>query len=177
MNPQVYSESEIRKKLKKSLKKLREKDKYLLDIAVNERTITHRLAMYIQELFPDWHVDCEYNRDGMDKKALLTLFININSDDLDAKTVFPDIIIHERGEDNNLLVIEVKKKCNNDQLKDKDLKKLNAYKNELKYKHIAFLCFNLSENSFDDSSESFFDLRLNSELNEIRGEQNSLNFN
>ena len=27
----------------------------------SERSIVHRLAMYLQKLFPDYHVDCEYN--------------------------------------------------------------------------------------------------------------------
>lgn len=37
-------------------------DGYLLVNDVHERSITHRLGMYYQALFPHWDVDCEYNK-------------------------------------------------------------------------------------------------------------------
>lgn len=49
-------------KISSGLDTLKQTDGYLLGIDVNERAITHRLGMHYQELFPDWHVDCEYNR-------------------------------------------------------------------------------------------------------------------
>ncbi len=52
-------------------------------------------------------------------------FPHIAPDDLEAKTVFPDIIVHKRGTTKNLLVIEVKKK---DGGKDtKDIQKLKIF--------------------------------------------------
>lgn len=38
------------------------RDSYLLVQDIHERTITHKLAEYYQQLFPDWNVDCEYNK-------------------------------------------------------------------------------------------------------------------
>jgi len=52
----------LRTKVANAISCLLEIDSYLLEIDVNERTITHRLAMYLQEEFEDWDVDCEYNR-------------------------------------------------------------------------------------------------------------------
>lgn len=49
-------------KISRGLKDLIEADDYLLHIDINERTITHRLGMHYQALFPTWHVDCEYNK-------------------------------------------------------------------------------------------------------------------
>lgn len=49
-------------KIRAGLKRLFIDDDHLLKENINERSITHRLAMYYQEHFPDWHVDCEYNR-------------------------------------------------------------------------------------------------------------------
>ncbi len=52
----------IKQKIRTSLKKLREHDNTLLEINVNERTISHKLAEYIQNGFLEFSVDCEYNR-------------------------------------------------------------------------------------------------------------------
>ena len=94
------------------LLKLKKNDWKLLKSDVNERSITHKLAIYLQENFPNFDVDCEYNRDGLDPKMLNLPVSNILDNDTEAKTVFPDIIIHERGTKNNILVIEVKKSSN-----------------------------------------------------------------
>ncbi len=52
------------------VRQLLQSDAYLLRVDVNERAIAHRLAIYVQNAFPDWHVDCEYNRDGHDPKEI-----------------------------------------------------------------------------------------------------------
>ena len=82
----------------------------------NERSITHRLAVYLEKRLgvPDWNIDCEYNRKGNDIKRLERKIPieSVRPSDLEGKTVFPDIIIHKRGvcnKDSNLIVIEVKK--------------------------------------------------------------------
>ena len=56
------TKDEIKGIIKCCLQKLRKLDKDLLDINVNERTITHKLAEYLQKHFPEFNVDCEYNR-------------------------------------------------------------------------------------------------------------------
>jgi len=116
-------------------------DNYLFTCDLNERSITHKFAEHLQREFPDWNVDCEYNRDHHDPKRLdLPPRHDISSDDLHAKTVFPDIIIHKRGTDQNFVVIEVKKSSNpeND---DWDLAKLAAFKNQLRYEIAMFFRF------------------------------------
>ncbi|WP_085866193.1 hypothetical protein, partial [Klebsiella pneumoniae] len=72
-------------------------DHDLLSIDANERSITFRFAMYLQLSFPGWNVDCEYNRDGVEPKRLRHLELYPDSEDVEAKTVFPDVIVHRRG--------------------------------------------------------------------------------
>ena len=45
-------------------------DGYLLLNDANERSITHKLAEYIQLLMQGWNVDCEYNKHGKNVKRL-----------------------------------------------------------------------------------------------------------
>lgn len=111
----------------------------LLRNDVNERSITHRLASYLQELFPEWNVDCEYNRHHDQTKKLVKYRRRIAKvTDTNGISVFPDVIVHKRMTDSNLLVIEVKKSTNNDPDKF-DLEKLAAFKEELHYQHALFL--------------------------------------
>lgn len=112
-----YEFNDIKRKVKSSINKLKEYDSFLLKENVNERSITHKLAEYLQQEFKDWNVDCEYNRmvngDSNDPKTIHIPVKDIKSNDTEAKTVFPDIIIHNRTKRENLVVIEVKKKLNN----------------------------------------------------------------
>lgn len=52
--------------------------------------------------------------------------------------VYPDIIVHRRRTETNILVIELKK-TSNPETKDKDLLKLAAYRRDLGYLHALFL--------------------------------------
>jgi hypothetical protein len=126
--------------LNKAVEILIEKDSFLLEKDLNERSITHRLAMYLQQLLPNYDVDCEYNRNHENPKRL-KLFSNDGNlpvNDTDGKTVFPDIIVHKRGTDTNILAIEVKKTTSNtDDSHDKE--KLKEFKNELNYQNVCFL--------------------------------------
>ena len=93
------------------------RDIQLMQEGRSERAVAHRLAVYLEDRFPRWHVDCEYNRQGTansygarEKKSvspgrgLPGPPGNPSSVDID-----PDIIVHQRGPDGpNLLVIEVK---------------------------------------------------------------------
>lgn len=133
--------SEIENKVNKSIRLLLKNDSFLLENNVNERTISHKFAEYLQQEFKEWHVDCEYNR-NFDKPKELKLPKNgINWDDTEAKTVFPDIIVHIRNTDNNLLVIEVKKSNSSvDEIIDKT--KLIAFtKDPYSYKFGLFIKF------------------------------------
>lgn len=133
------SESEVRSKIIAAIRHLHKNDQYLLDHDLNERSIAFRLALYIQQEFAGWNVDYEYNRMSGDfiKKLedIAGTFNNITGN------VFPDIIIHIRGSDNNLLVIEVKKNPSTPTEDKYDTKKLNVFKKELGYQFIAFIKF------------------------------------
>jgi hypothetical protein len=88
-----------------------EAESELLRVGANERSLTHKLAEHLQREFADWNVDCEYNRLEYAIKRLPPAE-NISSDDVEGRTIFPDIIIHRRTKRDNLLVIEVKKSTN-----------------------------------------------------------------
>jgi hypothetical protein len=130
--------------VKQAIDMLFTNDIFLLENDVNERTITHKLAEYIQGAFENWHVDCEYNKNYQNSELLQkNLLLPRNSkkvdiDDLEAKTVYPDIIVHGRGTDSNLLVMEVKKSTSTQSI-DFDTLKLHQYKKELHYKYALFL--------------------------------------
>lgn len=103
----------MREKVFYALNKLKQKDHLLLKVDVNERTISHKLAEYLQEEFSKLSVDCEYNRHGGITKILDVPKDHINWDDTESKTIFPDIVVHDRIiDDENLLVIEIKKSSN-----------------------------------------------------------------
>lgn len=107
-----FSEDDVRDRINDAIRLLQRRDAYLLEHDANERSITHRLAIYVEGQFPGWDVDCEYNRDGADPKRLPRAQ-TVQTDDDQGRTVYPDIIVHKRGRNNdpgsNLLVIEVKK--------------------------------------------------------------------
>ncbi len=111
-------------------------DQYLLKFHLNERTISHRFALYLQQRLPDWKVDCEYNRNLDEVKTLELPKDGISWDDTEAKTVFPDIIVHRRGSGPNLLVIEMKKAGLSAHF---DHQKLHAYKSNLSYSYACFI--------------------------------------
>jgi hypothetical protein len=129
---------EIVNKLNLALEKLLKNEKEIILSDVNERSLSHRLAIYLQEHFEDWDIDCEYNRDYDLPKQLVINSRNHSSDDIHARTVFPDIIIHKRGTDKNLLVLEMKK-TSNPESDDFDMMKLNAFRKQLKYQYAVFV--------------------------------------
>ena len=121
-----------------ALRRMYEADAYLLKVDANERTITARLASYLQGELLDWDVDCEYNRDGVDPKRIKHIEIYPNQEDTHAQTVFPDIIAHRRGTSQNYMALEVKKSSNTAS-RDNDHDKLRGYKADLNYEYALFL--------------------------------------
>jgi len=117
---------QVAEKVSKALDSLLSNDRHLLECDVNERAITHRLAVYLEPLFPGWHVDCEYNRDGHEVKVL------------SGAPRIPDIIVHQRGTPRNLLTIEVKK-SNSHYSREDDREKLLALQQQLGYRNALFL--------------------------------------
>ena len=130
---------DVAEHVRTSLKRLIAKDADLFEADANERSISHRLAIYLEEEFQGWNVDCEYNRDGHEPKRLQLNPETIQSDDEQGTTVYPDIIVHQRGKPKNHLVLEIKK-CNGGSC-DKGLRKLRALRKELGYTFALFLRF------------------------------------
>lgn len=114
---------------------LLDRDAYLLWADVNERTVTHRLAIYVEQAFPGWDVDCEYNRDGHDPKEIA---FGSGDDAEHGSRVFPDVIVHKRGTTENLVVFELKK-SNNPESDARDFEKLRGYCQQLGYQHGVFV--------------------------------------
>lgn len=132
----------LRKKVLDALNELRENDHQLLEVDVNERSISHKLAEYLQKKF-ELCVDCEYNKHGKKPKRMFREYGDVGYEDTTGKTVFPDIVIHKRGVDtDNLLVIEIKKSSNNIP-RDFDKEKIIAYGKEIDYKFGLFLEINV----------------------------------
>lgn len=128
-----------------------ENDAFLLTAEVNERSITHKFAEYLRDIFGcNWHIDCEYNRYGTDSKKIIEEIEQIvgketTTSETKTKTVFPDIIIHKRGSNGpNLLVIEAKKNATKTE-SNKDKKKLLKIKQQYGYTFAVFLNFKTIE--------------------------------
>ena len=119
------SEGVVQARVYKAFDILLIKDRLLFEYAVHEQTICGRLAMYLQELFPCYHVDVEYNLDGNHTKRLA------------GDAVRPDIIVHRRGNNaSNILAMELKKGPVDPGDECRDHVKLRGYREELGY-HFA----------------------------------------
>ncbi len=104
----------IERHLNAAISRVIECDSVLLEDCTGERCIAHRLAVYLEDEFRGWHVDCEFNRQGA-KGARGTKRVSASADlpesrpGQSTKDVTPDIIVHmRRRDDRNLLAIEVK---------------------------------------------------------------------
>lgn len=100
------------------------RETYLLDRDLGERTLTHRFAVHIERHFSGWEVDCDYNRLG-ERNMRLPKGTIVSTDDPLGKSVYPDVVVHQRDIPNNLLAIEVRKASNHQPI-EHDLHKLKA---------------------------------------------------
>lgn len=100
------------KVLSECLETMLNRDRYLLENDVHELTLSTKLACYLachyeSKQWWSYNVDCEYNRNYNNPKKLKSIS--------DKNGVRPDIIVHKRwNNDNNLLVIEIKKDSNSE---------------------------------------------------------------
>ncbi|PKN33212.1 MAG: hypothetical protein CVU61_14440 [Deltaproteobacteria bacterium HGW-Deltaproteobacteria-19] len=153
MEPNCLSYYE--EKIKISLRKLYEKDFHLIVNDLNERTIAHRLACYIQEQFDEYNVDCEYNGNAEhpDRRKLIDIMTRQGQTfyDEEEHCVYPDIIVHKRKvNEYNELIIEMKKSTNTKCLFDYD--KLIFYTDKYRntyypYKYGCFIKITTSNNN------------------------------
>lgn len=143
------TKDEIHTRIKLGLYMLVHNDRYLMEKDLHERTITHKLANYYEKLFRDWDVDCEYNKNVDVAKA-------IHNEHHGCHNIFPDIIIHRRGNnDSNLAVIELKKTTNdNEDGRKNDISKLSELvKGPYNYKYAYSIDIPTGDNFAGASTE------------------------
>lgn len=167
---------------------LQTSDTWLLKNDLSEQSISNRIAFHLDPLFADFNVDCEYNGDierENNRKAISILKEELQqfgllrvkeASDLEKefinRAVFPDIIIHRRGtNENNLCILEIKKSTssvnyNYDFIKLRSYTS-NHYDNNLKYQLGIFVeavidkqnpSFNLK--FYKDGQEIFIDQQV-----------------
>src|SRR5258706_13572449 len=120
-------QAEMQAELDKVLDALHEfyaRETHLLEKDLGERTLTHRLAVHLEKQFPGWEVDCDYNR-LRERTLRLPHGTIISTDDHLGKSVYPDIVVHQREIPNNLVALEVRK-AGNHQPVEHDQHKLRA---------------------------------------------------
>ena len=126
-------------KINEALTYLYKSDSYLLEIDAYEVTISHKLACYLQDIFKEYDVDIEFNKNLKDSKRV------------DNEIRRPDIIVHKRGtNDSNFIAIEIKK-CSNAN-KNFDIEKIGRIMKELNYEYGFYIEFNVGE---DITEENF----------------------
>jgi len=111
-------------KLIAALREFYARESYLLDRDLGERALTHRLAVHAEKQFAGWEVDCDYDRLG-ERTLRLPHGTVASTDDHLGKSVYPDIVVHQRDIPNNLLAIEVRKASNHQPI-EHDEHKLQA---------------------------------------------------
>jgi hypothetical protein len=122
-----YPQCVVKAKLCEALTRLFEHDAYLLEHDAHELSISHRLGLWLQEVFPDWDVDCEYNLAGEETKRLSGFVVRA------------DIVVHQRGKKRNLLVVEIKKASAPEEGDEGDRGKLCGFQIKYSYRHAVFM--------------------------------------
>ena len=141
---------EVIARLTSAYSKVIAQDRHLLEVRANERSIAHRFAIYIEQCFPGFDVDCDYNKNLEDPKRA-PAYAHKTRRGRESDLVVPDIVVHRRNTDVNLVVIELKptdteEKCSasNNLIEGKclcDRCKLKAIKGDLVYDHAFYIVF------------------------------------
>jgi hypothetical protein len=127
----VRVEIDLHKAVDSSLQLLFANDSYLLEADVAERAVAAKLASHLARHFPQHRVDVEYNRHGLEPK-MVNLPTNCRGGG--RRRIYPDIVVHLRGnDDENLLVIQIKKETNHES-RDCDRSIIAAMKREFGYR-------------------------------------------
>ena len=135
----------------KAKEKFLKDEKEIIRIDINERTLSARLMFHLQtilledelyrEKYKTYSVDCEYNRINEIEYKILKVCEYIektkNFEEVDKK-VYPDIIVHKRNENNNLIVIEMKKANSYIKKKENDKNRLKAMTNPRKLNNFNY---------------------------------------
>jgi RNA-splicing ligase RtcB len=157
--PMKATEAQIRNLLMCAIADLREKDPDLLRAGANERSLTHRLAVYLEQHLNKgglgaYHVDCEYNRfydvagnphtktlNRLEDNGKLQAPAPPELTQITGSRVFPDVIVHKRGSQSaNLLVVECKANPTSADAVRKDKRKLCLFgQAPFSYDYAAFV--------------------------------------
>ena len=148
----------------KAKNKFLKEEKEIIKIDVNERTLSARLMFHLQTLllseiyqesYKEYSVDCEYNRRKEIVKILPKEYRELEKKD---KQIYPDIILHQRNSEKNLMIIEMKKTYSSDEggkNENRDrLKFLTSLRKENKYKYLLGVYFEV--NKFPDKCKIEF---------------------
>ena len=147
-NEKIVELMDIFEKVKEKFLKY---EKEIIRIDVNERTLSARLMFHLQTLllneiyqenYKEYSVDCEYNRINEIEYKILKVCEYIektkNFEEVNKK-VYPDIIVHKRNENNNLIVIEMKKVNSYIKKKENDKNRLKAMTNPRKLNNFNYI--------------------------------------
>lgn len=127
----------------KSLDELYTYEKDLLQEQSQERALTAHLVNYLKSYFTSYNVDCDYKNHLGNTKLITPKALASER---------PDIIIHERGSDNeNLFAFEIKHKTSFRERDYEKLKFLTLQNGNYKYK----IGFALKLNEIDNQIEIF----------------------
>ena len=161
MNREIFELMDIFEKAKEKFLK---EEKEIIEINVNERTLSARLMFHLQTLllneiyqenYKEYSVDCEYNRRKEIVKILPKEYRELEKKD---KQIYPDIIFHQRNSEKNLMIIEMKKTYSSDEggkNENRDrLKFLTSLRKENKYKYLLGIYFEV--NKFPDKCKIEF---------------------
>ena len=161
MNKEIFELMDIFEKAKEKFLK---EEKEIIEINVNERTLSARLMFHLQTLllneiyqenYKEYSVDCEYNRRKEIVKILPKEYRELEKKD---KQIYPDIIFHQRNSEKNLMIIEMKKTYSSDELEKNEnrdrLKFLTSLRKENKYKYLLGIYFEV--NKFPDKCKIEF---------------------
>jgi hypothetical protein len=153
---------QVAAKLDRAIATVMERDRSVVADGRNERAVAHRLAIYLQDEFPRWHVDCEFNRQGKNRErkkvAAKRPYLPPSRRGSKYALVDPDVNVHRRGPDGpNLLAIELKVAGSSDLKRDRA--KLKAYLTEphLRYTYAVLVTYYTGANPRFDQPDRIFE--------------------
>lgn len=89
--------AEYKRIIIRTLEKFLKEDSYLSDVDANERSQTHKIAEYLQQILPEYNVDCEYNKNLRQEKTLNFFeIVNKIKDFLEDDSSSNELAGHER---------------------------------------------------------------------------------
>jgi len=114
-----YHTADLMESVQACVRRLYSRDYSLIERGVHEMALTFRLGMYLQKAFPQYDVDCEYNRNVREPKR--------TPYNAQGHSTRPDILIHRREQNfpTNLVLLEAKRV--GDHISPYDLRKVRYF--------------------------------------------------